>query len=364
MPPRPTPITASLPPLPLGESAVPGLSRIIGLANNELAHAPSPAVQAACADAVGGINRYPDTIQADLRRKIAMRYGGLNPDRIVCSIGSSELIGLIAQAYSGPGTEVLIGRQGYLYFRIASLAAGATPVLIGSDTLGNRPGFDLGAALEAVTPATRIVFIDNPSNPLGTILSRAELHRFRAELREDILLVLDAAYGDFVTDPDYSAGDDLVEAGENTICLRTFSKIYGLAGLRVGWGHMPVAIAETIRRVMRPGNIATPSLAGALAALDEPDLIARRVAENAEIREDFTIALRSLPGVRVIPSNTNFVFTRFDPSAPTALFEAMKARGILLRPMAPYGQPDSLRITIGTAEEMAITIQALRELLD
>lgn len=366
MPPRPTDLVQALPILPIGDSSVPGVTRIIGLANNENSEAPSDAVLRAVGQAAEGANRYPDIGHSRLRGRIAEAYGGLDPDRIVCGIGSSELIGLLAQCYCGPGDETLIGRQGYLYFAIATLAAGAKPVQVGSDTLGNRPGFDPDAILEAVTPKTRIVFLDNPSNPLGTFVDWDTLRAFRAALREDILLVLDAAYADYVTDSRYQAGEALVVETENTVCLRTFSKIYGLAGMRVGWAYAPAAIAETLHRIQRPGNIATCSLAAAETAILEQELISERRLRNGRIRDAFAHKLAAFKGVSILPSQTNFIFASFTEDAridAASLFEQAKARGVILRPMGPYGQPDSLRITIGTDDEMAIAATVLGDLL-
>lgn len=365
MPPRPVPKIETLPPLPIGESGAPGVDRVIGLANNEISERPSPAVLKACAAATVDANRYPDVGLASLRAKIAAAHGDLDADRIVCGIGSSELIGLLAQAYCGPGDETVIGRQGYLFFAIATKAAGAMPVHVGADSLGNRPGFDIDAALEAVTPATRIVFLDNPSNPLGSIIAADRLRAFRKALREDILLVLDAAYADYVTDPGFEAGEALVEAGDNTVTLRTFSKIYGLAGLRVGWGYFPKPIADIMRRIQRPGNITQAAVAGAEAALGEPDVIDARRTRNAEIRDGFAAKLARIPGLSVLPSHTNFVFVTVDPATVGAagLFEGAKAQGVFLRPMDPYGQPNSLRISIGTAQEMEIAADVIADVM-
>lgn len=366
MPPRPTALVQALPILPIGDSSVPGVDRIIGLANNENSEAPSDAVQQAIAQAAAGANRYPDVTQSVLRERIASAYGALDPARIVCGIGSSELIGLLAQCYCGPGDETLIGRQGYLYFAIATLAAGAKPVHVGKDTLGNRPGFDPEAILAAVTPKTKIVFLDNPSNPLGTFVNREDLLAFRAALREDILLVLDAAYADYATDAGYEAGEALVSETENTVCLRTFSKIYGLAGMRVGWAFVPEAIADTLRRIQRPGNLASCSLAAAEAAILEQDLIADRRTRNAATRDRFSRFLSTRQGVSVLPSQTNFLFVSFDPTTTRSaadLFDMAKSKGLILRPMGPYRQAGSLRITIGTDEEMATAEEILSDLL-
>lgn len=373
MPPRPVDKIQSLPLLPIGETSVPGVTRIIGLANNENTERPSPAVIEACGRAARGSNLYPDVAMTWLREGIAEAYGGLDPARVLCAIGSSELIAMLAQCYCGPGDETLIARQGYLYFAIATKAAGATPVHAGAEgdvglprTDNRRVGFDPDAILAAVTPRTRIVFLDNPSNPLGTFVDRETLTAFRAALREDILLVLDGAYADFVTDPSFEPGEALVDAGENTVTLRTFSKIYGLAGLRVGWGYFPQAVTETILRLQRPGNIASPCLAGAETAIREQDLVAQRRARTARTRQAFSDRLIALPGVHVLPSHTSFVFATFDTDAAlnaSDLFARLKDQGILTRPMTPYGQPNSLRITIGTDEEMDIAAAAMEGLL-
>jgi histidinol-phosphate aminotransferase len=191
------------------------------------------------------------------------------------------------------------------------------------------------------------------------------LRAFRAALREDILLVLDAAYADYVTDPDFEAGEELVAETENTVTLRTFSKIHGLAGLRVGWGYFPKAIAEVMRRVQRPGNITQAAIAGAETSLGETDEVAARRERNARIRDAFSARLAAIRGLSVLPSHTNFVFVTVDPDrvGAAALFEGAKARGVLLRPMGPYGQPDSLRISIGTEEEMAIAGDVIAEVM-
>jgi len=356
---------AALPPLPIGESKAPDGMRPIVLSNNENAEAPSQSVLDAMAAAASGTNRYPDVTHATLRSRIAEVYGGLDPNRILCGVGSSELIAALAACYAGAGDEVLVGQHGYLYFSIATWAAGGTIVKVRQSDGRNDPSIDLGAVLDAVTERTRIVFLDNPSNPLGTAHGASEIAAFRAKLPEDVLLVLDSAYADYSTDPGVDGGEALVDATDNTVCLRTFSKIYGLAGLRVGWGYFPSAIAETVGRFIRPGPISDMSLAGALASLGEADIVSERRSRNGELRDRFSAVLNGLPGVSVLPSHSNFVLATFSEGSPhTAahVFEAMKAKGILLRPMGPYELPNSLRITIGTEEEMAITSAAFQEL--
>lgn len=351
------PSLAGLRSYPLGESQVPGVSRVINLASNENAVPPSAKVLGAARAALAEANRYPETSAAVLREKLA-RTHGLRADRIVCANGSSEMISLLAHSYTSPGDEVLIGHTGYLFFATAARVAGATPVR----AKGRGLGFSVDAALAAVTPRTRILFVDNPNNPTGTHLDGGEICRLRRALRENILLVLDAAYAEYVTDPAYDAGAALVDGSDNCVMLRTFSKIYGLAGLRVGWAYAPADVADTLNRVRQPNSLAGVSIAAADAALDEPERLLQLRSENARLRDEFSSALSAM-GLEVRPSQGNFVLVRFpDDDKPAALdvFEGLKRMGVIIRPMHPYGLPDCLRVTIGSAEEMAAATEAVR----
>lgn len=364
MSPRAHPHLLDLPILPIGESSVPGAKRIIPLANNEATEPPSAAAQDAARKAMAGANFYPSVTHAELKNAIGAAYG-VDPAKIICGNGSSEIIALLAQAYAGLGDEVIIGRHGYLYFSICARMAGAAPVYAVSSGDANHLSFGLQAALDAVTRKTRIVFLDNPCNPLGTYVSRNDLRTFREKLPEDVLLVIDGAYADYATADDFDPGDDLVLAGENTVVLRTFSKIYGLAGLRVGWAHAPMSVAEVLNKVMRPGNLSCVSLAASEAAAKEQNLIAERRDRNLRARDAFAASLEADLGFTVLPSQANFLLVTPPPNAPmnaAALYEGLMAEGVLVRQMGPYQLPDSLRISVGTEEEMNIALAAIKGL--
>jgi len=358
--PRPRPGIADLGIYPVGESTVEGVARVGNLASNENAVAPSAAVVAACRDAAAQTNRYPDVDYLHLRERIATTHG-LEPARIVCTNGSSELITMLAAAYSGEGDEILMGLYGYLFFTTPACIAGAQPVRAPSPNLR----FDIDAALAAVTPRTRILFLDNPNNPTGSCLSSQEVARLRAGLREDILLVLDGAYAEYVGNEGYEPGGRLVEAGDNTVMLRTFSKIHGLAGMRLGWGYAPPAVASVINRVRQPNNVSHIAQAAGIAALADRERVARLKAENARLRDGLRRDAASL-GLETIASEANFVLVRFpDPARDAAAaYDYLKGRGIIARPMGAYGLDDCLRVTIGSAADMADAVAGLKAYLD
>lgn len=309
-------------------------------------------------------NFYPSVTHAELRHAIATAYG-VDAGQVVCGNGSSEIIALLAQAYAGVGDEVIIGRHGYLYFSICARMAGAAPVYAVSSGDTNHLSFGLQAALDAVTPKTRIVFLDNPCNPLGTYVSRDDLKAFRDELREDILLVIDGAYADYATAEDFGPGDDLVRGGENTVVLRTFSKIYGLAGLRVGWVHAPPPVVEILNKVMRPGNLSGVSLAASEAAVKEQALVSERRERNRRVRDAFASAVEEAFGYTVLPSEANFLLMTPPPHGTldaNGLYAGLMEQGVLVRPMGPYQLPNSLRVSIGTEEEMDIALAAFKKL--
>ncbi|HRN84048.1 MAG TPA: histidinol-phosphate transaminase, partial [Hyphomicrobium sp.] len=227
-----------------GESYVPGGLKPIKLSSNETPLGPSPRAVEAFRTAATSLERYPDGQAAELRQAIARRFG-LDANRIVCGAGSDELISLITHAYLGPGDEGLFTEHGFLLYRIVVLAAGATPVVVPETDLRA----DVDAILAHVTPRTRMVFLANPNNPTGTYLPIDEVRRLRTGLPSDTLLVLDAAYAEYVRRNDYEAGLELVATTENTVMTRTFSKIFGLAGLRIGWAYCPEAVADALNRI-------------------------------------------------------------------------------------------------------------------
>lgn len=343
-----------------GESAVAGVKRVIKLASNESALGPSPKAVAACRAAAEAMHRYPDGACADLRAAIARRFG-LDAERIVCGAGSDEIIALLCKAYAGPGDEVLYSQHGFLMYPISARAAGATPVWAPETDLTA----DVDALLSKVTPRTRIVFLANPNNPTGTYLSAGELARLHAGLPDGVLLVIDAAYAEYIGRNDYATGADMVEAHDNVVMTRTFSKIFALGGLRLGWGYFPPAIADVMNRVRGPFNVAAPAQAAGIAAMEDVAAMDRARQHNDTWLPWITGQLRDA-GLTVGDSAGNFVLVRFpqatdrDAAAADAF---LKQRGIILRAMGGYGLGDSLRLSIGTEEEMRLTANALREFM-
>jgi len=343
-----------------GEAKVPGVERPIRLASNESALGPSPKAVAAYRALADEIHRYPEGSAAELRSALG-RHHGLDPDRIVCGSGSDELIGLLLRAYAGPGSEVLYSRHGFLMYPIGAQAVGATPVAVPERALTA----DVDGFLARVTPRTRIVFIANPNNPTGTYLSAEEVARLHAGLPRHVVLAIDAAYAEFVNRNDYEPGVALVNRAENVVMLRTFSKVYALAGLRLGWAYCPPAIADVLNRIRGPFNVTAAALAAGVAAVEDVAALARARAHNQRWLAWFSERLAAL-GLPLTPSVGNFVLPRF-PDDPRhnadAAFAFLQSRGILTRRMGGYGLPQHLRITIGTGEEMEIVAAVLAEFM-
>ncbi len=343
-----------------GEARVAGFERPIRLASNESALGPSPRAIAAYREMAGEIHRYPEGGATDLRAALA-RYHGLDPARIVCGSGSDELIGLVIRAYAGPGTEVLYSAHGFLMYPIGAKSVGATPVAVPErDLTAHVDGF-----LARVTERTRIVFVANPNNPTGTYLPAEEMARLHAGLPRHVILAIDAAYAEFVNRNDYEPGIGLVGRADNVVMLRTFSKIYALAGLRLGWAYCPPAIADVLNRVRGPFNVAAPSLAAGVAALEDVAALARARAHNDRWLPWLSERLEAL-GLPPTPSVGNFALPRFpdDPAHNAdAGFAFLQSRGILTRKMGGYGLPQYLRITIGTGEEMEAVVAALTDFM-
>jgi histidinol-phosphate aminotransferase len=343
-----------------GESKAAGVERPIRLASNESALGPSPKAVAAYKALAGEIHRYPDGSAAELRAALG-RHHGLDPARIVCGAGSDELIALLQRAYAGPDTEVLYSRHGFLMYSIGAQAVGATPVAVPERYLTA----DVDGLLAHVTERTRLVFIANPNNPTGTYLSIQEMNRLHAGLPPHVVLAIDAAYAEFVNRNDYEAGIALVNRASNVVMLRTFSKIYALAGLRLGWAYCPPEIADVLNRIRGPFNVSAPTLAAGIAAVEDIAALKRARAHNDEWLPWLSERLQAI-GLELTPSVGNFVLARF-PDEPTkdadAAFSFLHKRGILTRQMGAYGLPKCLRITIGTGEEMKTVEAALAEFM-
>jgi len=356
---QPRPTILSIEPYVGGESKIPGVNRIIKLSSNEGAFGPPPAAIEAITRAAREAHRYPDGNATALREALGARFG-LDPARIVCGNGSDELIAHLCLAYGGEGTEIIMSAYGFMMYDIAGRYAGSR-VLKVAERPSAQGGMeaDIDAMLAAVGPRTRIVFLTNPNNPTGTLLPNSEVARLRAGLRDDILLVLDSAYAEYVTEPGYDPGQGLVDAAGNTIMLRTFSKVFGLGGMRVGWGYAPAGVIDTLNRVRGPFNVAAASQAAAVAALGEEGWVEKSVAHNTEWRGRLAAALAAA-GSTVWPSHANFLFADFgSPEAAKAVDAKLKARGLIVRGMAGYGLPQALRFTVGNAEECQMVIDAL-----
>ncbi|ONG55853.1 histidinol-phosphate transaminase [Pseudoroseomonas deserti] len=349
----PRPTILSIEPYVGGESKIPGVNRIIKLSSNEGAFGPPPSAIEAITRAAREAHRYPDGGATALREALGRRWG-LDPARIVCGNGSDELIAHLCLAYGGEGTEIIMSAYGFMMYDIAGRYAGSRVLKV-----AEKDGFaDIDAMLAAVGPRTRLVFIANPNNPTGALLPESEMKRLRAGLRDDILLVLDSAYAEYVTAPGYDAGAAIVDAAGNTIMLRTFSKIFGLGGMRVGWGYAPAGIVDTLNRVRGPFNVAAASQAAAVAALGEEGWVEKCVAHNTEWRAKVSAAITAA-GHKVQPSETNFILVDFGTADGAKAADArLKAKGLIVRGMTGYGLPQALRITIGNAEECQLVIDA------
>jgi histidinol-phosphate aminotransferase len=354
--PRPRPGVLDIAPYVPGVSALPGARQVIKLSSNETPFGPSPRAVEAYLAAAANLSRYPDGSARALREAIAKLYG-LHPARIVCGAGSDELLNLLAGAYLGPGDEAIYSAHGFLVYKIAILAHGATPVI--------APETDLTANVDAilahVTPRTRLVFIANPNNPTGTYLPFDQVKRLRETLPQEVLLVLDAAYAEYVRRNDYESGIELVATTHNTVMTRTFSKIYGLAYLRLGWAYCPTDVAAALNRIRGPFNVSGPAIEAGVAALADQAWVQKGAEHNELWRGRMAETLSEL-GLGVTPSAANFLLLHFPKANGKSAPEADKflhERRIILRRVEEYGLPDCLRMTIGTEQENRAVIDAL-----
>lgn len=323
-----------------GKAHIDGVSNVVKLSSNENPFGPSPAAQEAVRRCLHEMHRYPPTDHAALRAAIAEVHG-LDPARIVCGVGSDEILHLMCQAYAGPGDEVVYTEHGFGIYKIAARAAGATPVEVSE----RERVVDVDAILAATGPKTRLVFIANPSNPTGTMIGAAEVERLAEGLPPQAILVLDGAYAEYVEG--YDGGAGLVEARGNVVMTRTFSKIYGLGGMRVGWGYAPNEIIDVLNRIRGPFNLSAPALAAAEAAVRDRDYVERCRSENTRLRTWLAEALME-HGVPSDTSTANFVLARFaDPAEAEACDTYLQGEGIIVRRVTGYNLPSALRITVG-----------------
>jgi histidinol-phosphate aminotransferase len=343
-----------------GKSAAPGVAKIFKLSSNETPLGPSPkAIEAFRANA-DQLALYPDGSASRLRDAIGKRYG-LDPANIICGNGSDDILHLIAEAYLGPGDEGLYSQYGFLEYPIVTRAAGATPVVAAEKDYAT----DVDQLLAKVTERTKVVFVANPNNPTGTYLPFPEVKRLHAGLAPHVLLVLDAAYAEYVSRNDYAAGIELASTTENVVMARTFSKIYGLANLRLGWAYGPVHVMDALNRIRGPFNVNGAALEAGVAALEDTAHVDKAVAHNDRWLPRLTEEIERL-GLKVTPSVGNFLLLHFprgkgrDAKAADAF---LTARGYILRAVGAYGLPDCLRLTIGTDEANQGLIAALTEFM-
>lgn len=359
--PTPRPGILDIRPYVAGSSSASGGKKVHKLSSNESALGASPLAVAAFEKARGELSFYPDGGAKALRDRIAEIYG-LDAARIVCGAGSDEILQLLAKAYVAEGDNIVQTEHGFLVYALAAKSCGAEPRFAKERNLTA----DIGAIVDLVDERTRIVFLANPNNPTGTYISGAALRDLREALRDDILLVVDAAYAEYLEEPDYEAGERLVDdpgsgPGDNVVMTRTFSKIYGLAGLRLGWAYCPAPVADVLNRVRGPFNVSGPAQAAALAALDDQAFVARNRAHNREERDWLARQFGRL-GLEFTPSLGNFILVKFPNEAgrnADDILAYLKSEGVYVREMAPYRLGEWLRATIGTTEANRRLIELL-----
>ncbi|MEL7027896.1 MAG: histidinol-phosphate transaminase [Pseudomonadota bacterium] len=358
--PTPQPGVLEIAPYKPGRAKLETGLEAVKLSANENCLGPSPKAAEAARRAAGALHVYPEPSAAALREALAEAYD-LDAARIVCGAGSDELIALLVNAYVGQGDNVVQSRHGFLMYAIAAQAAGAEARF--APEKGLRA--DVDALLAQVSPDTRILFLANPNNPTGSYLGTSDIRRLREALREDVLLVLDAAYAEYVDAPDYEPGAALVDEYDNVVMLRTFSKIYALASLRLGWAYCSAEVADVLNRVRGPFNVNGVAQAAGVAALRDKAHTMKSVRHNASWRAWLAQQLGGL-GLEVSPSVANFVLVHFSGEGLTAAAAeaALRENGLLVRGVDEYGLPDALRITVGAEEANRRVVATLADALD
>ena len=343
-----------------GKSSAPGLAKVFKLSSNETPLGPGPkAIEAyrACAE---HLEDYPDGAASDLREAIGAAFG-LDPARIVCGAGSDDLLNLIARAYLADGDEAIHTTHGFLVYPIATMGTGAKPVVAAEKNFTA----DVDAILAAVTTRTKVVFLANPNNPTGTYIPFDEVKRLHRGLPAHVLLVLDAAYAEYVERNDYESGLELVATSENVVMCRTFSKIHGLAALRLGWMVGPAHVIDAINRIRGPFNVNAPAIAAGVAAMRDTTHVERSRAHNTQWLGWLSEEISKL-GLKVTPSVANFILIHF-PDTPNKTAKDADAfltkRGLILRAVGAYKLPNALRMSVGTEEANRLVVAAVKEFL-
>ena len=350
---RPRPGVLEVTPYVGGESEVPGANRVIKLSSNENLLGPSDEARAAYLAAGDALQLYPDGGHGDLTRAIAEVHG-LEPGRIACGAGSDELISLLIRAYAGPGDEVLQSEHGFLMYAISATAAGATVVRAPERDLTT----DIDAMIARLSERTRLVFVADPNNPTGTMVGTEALARLAEALPPAALLVIDSAYAEYVRRPGHDGGARLVEARDNVVMLRTFSKIHGLAALRLGWAYAPGHVIDVLNRVRGPFNVSAPALAAGAAAVRDVAWVEHCAITN-EVWRDWLTKEITAAGFAVVPSEANFLL--IDTGGRAAQVDAhLRGRGIIARRMDGYGLPGHIRLSLGDEEACRAVAAAFR----
>ena len=350
---------AGMAPYVPGKAKVDGVADPVKLSSNECAFGPSPAALEAFTQSAEQILRYPEADSAALRSAIAGVHG-LDAERILCGAGSDDILTLLIHSYAGPGDEVIYSHYGFMVYPVQTAAVGATGIAVPNKNWAA----DVDGILAAVTANTKLVFIDNPNNPTGAYLPWPEIERLHAGLPDSVVLVLDAAYAECVTAEDYNAGAELVERADNVVMTRTFSKMYALAGLRVGWAYGPPAIIDILNRVRMPFNVCLPGQPAAIAAVEDTEHLARSVEFNQEWRAAMTAALDAM-GLDAVDSQTNFVLVGFPKDSAhsaSAANEFLAKSGYIVRALPSL--PHHLRISVGKAEQNQAVLSLLADFMN
>jgi histidinol-phosphate aminotransferase len=341
-----------------GKSNAPGVAKVYKLSSNETPLGPSPKAIAAYRQVADHLEDYPDGAATALREAIGRAFG-LDPGRIVCGAGSDDLLNLLARAYLQDGDEAIHTTHGFLVYPIATLGTGAKPV-VAAETNYTA---DVDAILAAVTERTRVIFIANPNNPTGTYLPFDEIKRLHRGLPPPVLLVLDAAYAEYVRHNDYESGIELVATSENVVMCRTFSKIHGLAALRLGWMYGPAHVVDAVNRIRGPFNVNAAAIAAGIAAIEDVGHVERSAVHNEKWLGWLTAEIGKL-GLTVTPSAANFILIHFPHTKGSTAADADKlltSRGLILRQVGAYGLPNALRMSVGSEEANRLVVAALTE---
>jgi len=358
--PQPRPGVLDIAPYVPGKSTAPGVAKVFKLSSNETPLGPSANAIAAYRAAGEHLEDYPDGSASALRDAIGAAFG-LDPDRIVCGAGSDDLLNLLARAYLTDGDEGIYTRHGFVVYPIATMGTGAKAVAVPEKDFTA----DVDAILKAVTPKTKIVFLANPNNPTGTYVPFDQVKRLQNSLPAHVLLVLDAAYAEYVQRNDYESGIELVATTDNVVMTRTFSKIYGLASLRLGWMYGPAHVVDAINRIRGPFNVNGPAIAAGVAAIRDTAHVEKSRAHNTRWLAWLTEEIGKL-GLPVTPSAANFVLIHFPETKDRTAKEAdafLTKRGLILRQVGVYKLPNALRMSVGTEEANRLVVQALQEFL-